>query len=391
VPFTSLPPLDPRVRELLGELPPGLFDDQFYRSWELVDRYGSELALRLPADLGLEALLARPASAGELVATCGFAPRFGRVLEWLLQHLAALGAVEEVAGEPLRYRLLAGGGQEDLTWLRTACLEADPRNAPALDLLDTARTAYPAIAHGKLSGEEALFGPGQTRLWLAYFNNDNPTYAINNRLAAIAAARRWPLAEPAVVLELGGGSGSATQALLEELSARGLDGQLARYRFTEPAPHFRRRAERTLRASHPDLPWELDALDLNRPFTGQAIEAGSCHLVLAVNVLHLARDLDATLGEIRESLVPGGWLVAAEAMRSYPRRPLSTELVFQLLESFQQVELDARRPRPGFLTAEQWQVFLEDARFSAAEVIPDHRQIRELYPRFATGVVCGRR
>src|SRR5439155_14892814 len=104
-----------------------------------------------------------------------------------------------------------------LAELRAACLAVDAANAPALDLLDLAATAWPAIAAGRTSGQEALFGLGQTRLWLAYFSNDNPTYAVNNRLAALAAVHRLPPG-PLRVLEIGGGGGSARESLLAALA-----------------------------------------------------------------------------------------------------------------------------------------------------------------------------
>src|SRR5439155_1570473 len=82
------------------------------------------------------------------------------------------------------------------------------------------------------------------------------------RLVAAAAAARLG-AEPACVLEVGAGLGSATEALLELLSARGHVGALTSYRFTEPVPFFRRRAQRTLEAAHPGVPFVFSALDIN--------------------------------------------------------------------------------------------------------------------------------
>ena len=392
MPLPPVPPLDRRIDALLGELPRYLFDERFYLSWQLVDRYADAWALQLAHDLGLAEAgggLATPASATELLTRRGFAGDFAVPLRGLLRHLAELGhlAVDTTGA----YRLTAELPLAPLAEVRSACLAVDPANAPALDLLDLAGAAYPAVARGEVRGQEALFGLGQTRLWLAYFHNDNPTYAINNRLAALVAVPRLP-AGPLRVLEVGGGGGSGSEALLAALAGADRLRDVARYRFTEPSPFFRRGAERRLRQLYPDLPLEAHGLDLDQPLATQGEEPEGHELVYAVNVLHVARDLPATLRELHGILAPGGVLIAGEALRPVPAAPVPIELVFRLLDGYREVVLDpVLRPEPGFLTPEQWRALLAAAGFAAIEVVPDHREIHALYPRFSTGVVCGRK
>ncbi|HVS01509.1 MAG TPA: class I SAM-dependent methyltransferase [Thermoanaerobaculia bacterium] len=387
----TVPPLDPRLYGLLGEFPEALFGESFYRSWELVDRYAWEWGAQLVRDLGLEATLRRGATVDGILGAAGFVPQFRLPLEWLLRRLRE-GGVLAGSGMPARFGLRGDLPAARLAEVRRACLAVDPANAPALDLLDAAAAAYPAVAAGRVSGQEALFGLGQTRLWLDYFDNANPTYAINNRLAAIAAANRLPAGERWRILEVGGGAGSGSAALLEELAGRGALDRLAALHVTEPSPFFRRRAERTLRQAFSAAPLTFAGGDIDRPLAGQGVEPAAWHLVYGVNVLHVARDLVSSLGELRDALRPGGWLVAAEAIRPWAGKPISTELVFQLLEGFREVALDPElRPNPGFLTAEQWEALARAAGFATVEVVPDQRPIREIYPRFFTGVVCARR
>jgi SAM-dependent methyltransferase len=444
MPPVDVPPLDPRVYELLGEFPRELFDLKFYRSWELVDRYAREWAVRLAQRLGLGEVLAVQQTADELRERLGFVAPFAPALEGLLRQLhaggilvreAAVEADEGRVGDGRKaspaYRLTAPLPADGVDEVRAACLEHDPRNAPALDLLDLAGNAYPAVARGEVDGQAALFGLGQTRIWLAYFHNDNPTYAINNRIAARVAVNRLA-AEPGRgraagsadvasdaqaaaglrvlearsagmagdaqaaaglrILEVGGGGGSASEALLAELAAAGALDRVARYRFTEPSPFFRRGAERNLRRLHPTLPLEVAALDLDKPFGEQGEVAGDHDLVYAVNVLHVARDLPASLAQLHEVMVPGGLLIAAEALRPHPEVPVPNELVFQLLAGFSGVRLDPeRRPDAGFLTADQWRRLLAEAGFVDVEIVPDPEAMRAIYPRFYTGVLVARR
>jgi SAM-dependent methyltransferase len=396
-PGSEAPPEAPptpedQVLELLGELPRELFPPSFVASVAAIEGYAGAWAVELARRLGLGAPLAAGATAGELVGRLGFVPAFRPALAWVLDRLAAAGllSAEEAAGGT-RYRL-AGAlpDPERESWRRQA-LTADPANAPALALFDAAGDACPAIARGEISGEEVLLGPAGSGLWARYFDNANPTYAINNAIAAIAAANRLPGAR-AAVLEVGAGGGSSSEALLAELERRGAGGRLASFRVTEPSPFFRRRCERSLRRAFPALPLAFGDLDVDQPWGAQGIAPGSVDLVFGVNVLHVARDLAATLGEALAALAPGGWLVAGECLRPFPGQSLSAELVFRLLGDFNDVETDpVCRPNPGFLTPEQWRRSLERAGFEAVDTVPDLVRIRQVDRRFSAGAVCGRR
>ncbi len=264
--------------------------------------------------------------------------------------------------------------------------DPDPAYAPAYALLDEAAALYPRVAAGETTGEQALFR--KLMLWTSYFSNANRYYALNNRVAARAAADRLGLA--ASVLELGAGLGSATEALLEAIAARGAADRIVAYRVTEPALLFRRRAERALAGRHPAL--VFDALDLNQPWAGQGIAERSQTLVWGVNVFHLARNLDAVLREAYAALAPGGWLVVGEGVRPTPDHPVAAELPFRLLESFVAVEIDPRRrPTPGFLAAEQWRDAFVAAGFTEIALVPDVIRLRAIHPALYAAAICGRR
>ncbi len=381
------------VVPLLGELPESLFPDSFVESAALAEDYGRAWALELARCLGLEAALSRGADAASLAAEQGFAPGFGFALDWLLASLATGGWVRR---EGDRYRLHGALPEAPLARLRAELLAADPGNAPTLALLDAAAAAYPTVARGERTGEEVLLGPAGMGLWASYFGNDNPLYAINNRIAALAAAHRLPAAGGLRVLEVGAGGGSGAQALLQELAGAGALARLAEYRATEPSPFFRRRSQRALPAAWPGVPLSFGDLDIDRPWApqlggDQVASPGSLDLVYAVNVLHVAKDLRFSLSEAHRALAPGGWLVAGECVRPFPGRPVGAELVFCLLAGFREVATDPDlRPNPGFLTPEQWTHILQHAGFTQVTIVPDLARIREVTPNFLTGAVCGR-
>lgn len=389
----------PRPRDLerhLGEIPAALFDDRIWASCELADRYATDLCLDLVGRLGLGEALAAGGTVESLATARGFVPTFRPALAALLDRLAVAGEIERRpelgASEGAHYRARAPLRAAELSGLRRIGLEHDPAVASTLDLLDAAAAAYPAVAAGTTTGEQELFSAGRIGLWLTYFSNQNPVYALNNFQAAVAAANRLPSRAGLRVLEVGAGAGSATRTLLDELERRGRLGELERYDFTEPSPFFRRRGERELRARFPSVPLVSRALDLDRPLGEQATPPESLDLVFGVNVLHVARDLGAALREIRDALRPGGWLVAGECLRLFPGQPVPADLVFQIFDSFVHVATDPElRPAHGFLEPETWRRALAATGFDEVVVVPDLDRIRELYPRFFAGVVCGRR
>jgi len=382
---------DPRLAECLKGFPPAIFSERLYQSMELMERYSIELAVDLLGQLNLTEQLATWRSVDELCSVLSFQPRFRLALQWILARLLESGCLRmRDDGATRAYRLRSTPWKPDLHYLRALGLNIDPANAATLDLLDYAASTYPALATGPQSGDHNLFGPQGIPLWLNYFHNDNLTYAVNNWLGAAAAADRVSARQTLRVLEIGAGTGSATEILLTLLGERGLVPRLERYVITEPNAYFRRCNQRKLTVQYRDLPLEWSTVDLDLPWSAQGIGSGEFDLVYAVNVMHVSKNLLFSLNEARSALATDGWLVIGECVRPYDNQPMYPELMFQILDSFTNVETDPEiRPNPGFLTAEQWRGAFFRAGFTRTEVAPDIERIREIYPHFLTGAICG--
>ena len=110
------------------------------------------------------------------------------------------------------------------------------------------------------------------------------------------------------------------------------------------------------------------------------------------DVLHVARDLAATLDELKKALAPRGMLVISECVRPFARKPMHLEFVFNLLGSFRDpVLVPGWRPNGGFLTPEQWSAALEANGFADVRVFPDIAAIRDAYPGFSVAAIVARR
>ncbi|MBS1767273.1 MAG: methyltransferase [Acidobacteria bacterium] len=340
--------------------------------------YTARVALGLALDLGWEARLRAGTDAAEILA--GLPAQCRIPVSWMLGFLADMGLLVR-DGAKVK---LVGAPDTDLDEIRAfAAAESGPSMA-TFDLLDRVRAIIPPFfTHGK-PGEPLLFDLTTFPLWLAYFRNDNPVYRPNNLLTLMALRDR--LGEGARVLEIGAGSGSFLRMLHEDGAAKGYLTRLAEYRFTDVAPAFLRRAQRELAGELPGLPLTFGAFDLNKDFHAQGIEDGSLDAIVGVNVLHVAKDLPATLAALRRALKPGGLLAFGECLKPSLTEPIYLEFLFNFMDSFRGVNLDPDlRPAPGFLTPEQWDRLLRHAGFREIRAYPDARALMDHVPDFFVG------
>lgn len=400
-------PADARVYAVLAEsgFGPELFNERQHRACELVERYVLHQVLAIVDALALRPLLETGTTLDALAA--GFAPGFRVPLAWLVRRLAAddLVRIDDGDSTPSPHENVMRLAGDDLTrlargvlratarlpherrpTLRAAILAIEPTYEPTLALLDETAAAWVKVARGQATGERALLT--RLGLWARYFDNANGYYALQNRVAAAAAAAH--IRPGCRVLEVGAGLGGAAATLLDALGDS--VPYLAGYDVTEPVDAFRRRAERDLRARWPSAPLDFAALDVNQPWAPQGVAPGSVDLLWGVNVFHLAVDLDAVLREAAAALAPGGWLVVGEGFRPTPSGPVGAELPFQILQAFTAVGCDPEtRPTPGFLMARHWTAALKRVGLDDVTVVPGVERMAAIASRLYAGAVCGRR
>ncbi|MFL6579961.1 MAG: class I SAM-dependent methyltransferase [Burkholderiales bacterium] len=369
-----------------------LFDDVFIASFDLCEEFVARTARAVLKSTGLAEACQHGASVEQALSRAELDARIARVpVAWLLSMLASRGflSTSRNAKGELLYRVEQSASMLDPDEFLQAQQALDARCLPSYQIVTLAAAQYPAVLRGESSGEQAMFGAEGISAWVKYFSNDNPLYAISNAIGALAA--RHALADDNIaVLEIGGGLGSGADALIGQLGDGGRE--IAQYRFTEISPLFLKRAQRTLSARHPACPFTFAPLDIDRPFAEQGVKAGTQTLVYGVNVLHVARDLAATLNELKRALAPGGLLVMSECMRPLTGQPLHVEFVFNLLSSFRDATLVPDwRPNGGFLTPEQWRAALSANGFADIQIFPDVASIREAYPSFSVAAIVARR
>ena len=112
---------------------------------------------------------------------------------------------------------------------------------------------------------------------------------------------------------------------------------------------------------------------------------------MGINVVHVARNLETVLLDLRSRLRPGGRLILGECLKPTLEHPIYLEFFFSFIRSFTDVELDPRwRPIHGFLTPEAWVCALEHAGFTDIGTTPPPRPLMDRHPSFNVGAITAR-
>ncbi len=235
-------------------------------------------------------------------------------------------------------------------------MDRHAHGANELGLLRRCGSSLAEVLRGRMDPLGLLFsdeGPSAASLYLAA----PASQAANRMLGGVVAAAVSGLPEERRlrVLEVGAGTGSATEGILPRLPPGRFE-----YVFTDISAGFFAQAEARFAVTGASI--EYRSLDIEAEPTAQGFDAHGYDLVIAANVLHATRDLGETLAHCRGLLAPSGQLVALEGMR----RRAWQDLTFGLLDGWWRFA-DEYRPNHALATPTVWRQALTDAGFSEIE------------------------
>ncbi|GAB1314574.1 hypothetical protein MFIFM68171_04784 [Madurella fahalii] len=124
---------------------------------------------------------------------------------------------------------------------------------------------------------------------------------------------RYPHAR---ILEIGAGTGAATEAILGAIASHG--GAVPSYTYTDASPDSLKNAAEAFRTYKYDLTFKT--LDIDQAVSAQGYEPHSYDIVVASNALHATASLQKVLENTRQLLRPGGYLVLLERTDNDPIR-----------------------------------------------------------------------
>ncbi|MBC7840740.1 MAG: SDR family NAD(P)-dependent oxidoreductase [Gemmatimonadaceae bacterium] len=305
---------------------------------------------QLGADLSLHDTLVPETLRRELGVLASHAQLFTRLLDILVDDgvLRREGA-DRVVAEPLD----SGGIADAIQALRGG----ETPFGGELDLLVRCGEALAPALTGTIDALTLLFPDGSLdQVHRIYRDSPFPrTYnaLVRDAVATLMAGRIG--AQPLRVLEVGGGTGGTTAAILDAIP----DGA-SEYLFTDTSPLFLTRA-RDRFSTRNGMSYRV--FDLEQDATSQGFTPGSFDLIIAANVIHATRDVATTLGMLRTLLAPDGVLLMLELSR--PSRWI--DLSFGFTTGWWAFD-DAFRTDYPLLPAAEWQRVLMSVGFGETAI-----------------------
>ena len=328
-----------------------------------LDRLGRSFALAAFDALGWRREAGAAVDPDVLHRDLDVAPGHRRLFGRLLGILAEAGVI---AARPDGGLVVAVGSEEpspdeapaEPEALAERLLVRHPHGSNEIGLLRRCGGALAEALRGRADPLSLLFGgdgPGAADL----YRTAPAARAATRMLAAAVAAAVSDLPEGRRlrVLEIGAGTGSATEPVLDALPPGRFD-----YLFTDISAGFFAEAESRFAAS--GAPIEYRALDIEADPAAQGFDPHGYDLVIAANVLHATRDLGETLAHCHALLAPSGQLVALELVRGR----ILQDLTFGLLDGWWRFA-DAYRPDHALAAPATWGRALGDAGFEEARVL----------------------
>ena len=348
------------------EVPIDLALHSYPRKWDCLERLSIAAIVESLRALGVYTTAGESHTVDALMERCEVVRTYRHLVSRWLETLANKGLLEREAGHYRARRPLAQG--------TTASLMAEAREVLAdipflLEYQQHCARLIPAVLRGEESPLETLFPGGSSATARAMYHD----WAVSRYYNGIARAAVAALVSNSApgralrILEIGAGTGGTTAAILPVLPpAR------STYHFTDVSEFFFGEAAGVFDA-YPFVRYEL--LDIERDPREQGFANHDFDVVIAANVLHATRSLEATLGHVRSLLAPEGILVLYETTEHLAW----TDVTVGLIEGWQLFEDDLRKDNP-LLSSRLWAEVLAEAGFDAVAAFPEEGSPAEVLP-----------
>ncbi len=291
-------------------------------------------------------------SLGSVLQESGVDPRFRPLLQSWVKRLASLN-LAMLADED--WQIESGCDSDYLDAKKDLETILSGQDSYQSYILSCGENLVP-ILQGETSPLETLFPRGSYKVVDALYRTSAPARYFNDIAAASMAALIGRMNAPLRVLEIGGGTGGLTSAILPVLRTG-----TTQYTFTDVSSFFFARATREFGA--PDFDCRL--LDIENNPLEAGFEAEGFDLVVASNVLHAVPDVEAAVRHATSLLRPGGWLLLNEVTRNEPWLEVTTGLI----EGWQVYDDDWRDEGP-LISAAKWLELLTRCGFDNAAHLP---------------------
>ena len=279
-----------------------------------------------------------------------------RLFHRILKHLTHAGLLEEKGGQ---YRVVVPHGERlpdsiptDRQQYATEMLSKYEHSSLEIRFFLRCVRLLDQVLVGNEDPLHVLFGDQEPSL-VDLYSKSSAARSANSALAdAVSISlQNFKNHRPLRILEIGAGTGSATESVIPCLSDFSCE-----YVFTDISAAFFTDAK--ARFTGDALSIEYRVLNIEEDPLAQGFSAHSYDLILASNVLHATRKLDETLSHCLKLLAPSGQLLLLEIFLTTGWR----DLTFGQLDGWWRFD-DSYRIHTPLLTPEVWKRALLDAGF----------------------------
>ncbi|KAI8293172.1 beta-ketoacyl synthase domain-containing protein [Colletotrichum sp. SAR11_240] len=292
----------------------GFWDEVFPTQQQLVLAFVTESLARMGCNLDALA----PGEALEITNTL---PKHQNLLQIIYKILQDGGLVKSQHGRFLRtYQPV----DKTPSWaIYNQLIRDHPLHNSEHELLQVAGSKLAECLTGAIEPLSLIFG--KSRGLLQEFYTNAPMFVAASKFACEIIGRAFASVTSRVeILEVGAGLGGTTKYVLDKLVENAVPFT---YTYTDISSSFL--AEAKKRYAHlPPGSVEFVPLDIEK--TPPEKLCGRFHAVLSSNCVHATRSLEASCGNIRKLLRPGGFVVLVE----FTTRLSWLDLVFGLLEGW---------------------------------------------------------
>ncbi len=232
-----------------------------------------------------------------------------------------------------------------------------PSAKPELEMLQRCGENLAEVLKGNIDPLTLIFPEGSVTHAESIYGNSPVSRLMNQRVAEainLTLNNFSPSINPYKIIEIGGGTGATSETILNNLNLNRVS-----YSFSELSPFLLNQARQKFQSKY-NL--NFHQLDIEKSPISQGISSHSYHIVVAANVLHATQNITETLTNIRELLLPGGYLILLETVENNSW----LNLTFGLTPGwwrFQDKELRSDTP---LLSGESWCSVLKRCGFATA-------------------------
>lgn len=257
--------------------------------------------------------------------------------------------------------------------IRETILESVPELAASLEYLSNCVSQYPQALSGDIEAISVLYPEGRGADMIRPERDDSYTYT-NQRLyvEVVAQIIAEHLADtgdrPLRILEVGGGNGFLTQAVISRLAGKDVE-----YFFTDLGPSLVRYMEADAKRKGCASMMQFGVLDISQDPLAQGFAPGSFDLILGLDVVHATPHIAKTLRNLKTLLAEDGLLCLIEPVK----QQRWIDLAGGLAEGWWSFEDSPLREYSPLLDLNQWEQVLEQAGFPQIRSFPEAETARQ--------------